>query len=377
MLEGQTESTAVPTAPTAPTAPPVETDEGAKWREKIVHSDDPDPDDELQPDAQVAPDTGHPTEPKAPDAPASGTPTDDAGAVGEVADASTIDTATQGDDAVKAEPVDEDAAMFDELLGLKETEPADPLVWKERHSEATRALHEARDQMKQVAEVLRQQGREIVTTKDGFGIAPTDDAKDFDPSTINLAAIMKELTQDDLDSLADNPAEGAKVIAKRIAQEFAARVPPITARPQDAILSAHESQVTWNEFVGVKMNNGRPLYPDATTPEVMAEMEKAYTALPPELQERSERDKSVLRAVQELCYLRVYRARQTRVALVKARAAKVAEQNQKNQKGVAVSGSGSETGTKAQASAGVPDVNNPEWWRQQIVSAGKDSVPEN
>ena len=368
------ESTAVLTAPEVPSAPPVETEQGAEWRNMIVHSDDPEPDDELQPDAQVAPDTGHPTEPTASDAPASGTPTEDAGADGTVTDPTTdADRATpQGDDASKAEPANEDDALFNELLGVKETEPDDSPVWKERHSEATRALHEARDQMKHVAEVLKQQGREIVTTKDGFGLAPTADAKDFDPASIDLNAVVKGLSPDDLDRIADDPAEGAMVIAKSLAKEFATRVPPITARPQDAILSPQENQSTWNEFIGAKLSNGKPLYPNATDADVMADMERAYAALPPELQERAERDVVVLRAAMENSYFKVQRARQVKVLMAKHRAAKVAEQNQKNKQGVAVTGSGSETTAKAQSTTGAPEEGSAAWFLNAIVNAGND-----
>lgn len=315
------------------------------------------PEDDLQPETDVALDAGHPTEDEnSPDAPASETPTDDAGATGEEeaktdkqADEKKADT----DEAAEAEEKPEselDTSDIDDLLGIAETEPDNSPVWKERHSEATRTIHDQADEMSAMREALKAQGREFVMTKDGMGIAVTADAQDFDVNDIDLKAIVSSLSQDERDAIAEDPEAVVMSLARKIRGEFASRVPPITARPQDAILSETARAEEWNKFTAMTRKNGKPLYPDANNTEIVAQIERAYMALSPELQDAADRNPHVLQAVYQNCYLQVYRWQQARRALAKRQQKKVAEQDQKNKQGVAVQGSGSETSVKAQTS---------------------------
>jgi len=368
-MAGEEESTATQTGEEA----------GAAIRDSIVDSGMPDldTDEESQPEKEVALDAEHLTDAdEAPDASASETPTDDTGATDEKPEDAeqTDEEKAAADEAAKAEAAEE--AALNELLGVEEEESEDPLVLRQRHSEATRTIHAQGDEMTAMREALKLVGREFVHTADGIGVAVTADAKDFDVSEIDLNAITKSLTQDEKDSLASSdPEEGLKAIAKKMRAEFASRVPPITARAQDAILGDRDRNEVWGTFCETKRKGGKPLYPDANKPDVIAQMEKVFQSLPEERQELAARSKGALRAEFENSYLKVQRWRQAKVELAKHRAAKVAEQTELNKKGLAVQGSGSETKVRAQSEMSKARATLSQNMADQIANAGNDDAP--
>jgi len=319
-------------------------------------------DDGSQTDDNVALDTEHQTDSeKNEDDSVDKTPTDDAGVEGddknkeEVKEGETVveeevtEEAKAKAEAEEAEKLkDEEEAELDDILGIKKSEPEDSPVWKERHSEATRTIHELNSEKKEVREFLESIGRKMVVTRDGLALVPTDDAKDFDAEDIDLNVICNSLSQDELDELTTDPIKGAVAIAKKISGAFASSVTPITARQSDSVLTDEDQRECWDGFVEAKTGNGKTMFPDAENEDVQAQMRRVYETLPNELRDLAGKSKAALSAVQEILWSRVYRRQQAKVALESSRKAKVAEQEKKNKSGLVVSGSGSETGVKAQ-----------------------------
>lgn len=359
--------------------------EADRIRDSIVGADMPDLDDEAQPDSEVAPDEAHPTESETPDAASSGTPTDEAGASGTgegEAEKPKTDEEVAAEEAAKAEAAAAEAAKaeddaVDALLGIAHSEPADSAVWKDRHSEATRTIHEQAQEMDAMREALRAQGREFITTADGYGIAVSEDAKDFDVNSVDLSAAYRALTTEQLEGLADGKPDSAlRAIAENIRGQFASAVAPITARPQDAILTDAECRKEWASFCDMRRPDGKVLYPDADKPDVMKQMENVFNNMPFDVQELAQRNQHVLRLCRQVAYLTVHRWRQAKSLLAQHRKAKVAEQNRTNKKGVAVQGSGSETPVKAQTQLSKGPTSLGEDLAMQIATAGQDDAPE-
>jgi len=189
-------------------------------------------------------------------------------------------------------------------------------------------------------------------------------------SEIDIQAVQKSMTEEQLESLGADPEMAILSIAKQLRGQFASMVPPITARSQDAVLTDAEKDEVWRGFVGAKRgSSGKPMFPDANDEGVFSDMQRAYGALPPELLDEADRSRHVLEAVQELTYLKTFRMRHARMAMKQQREAKVAEQNKTNQQGVAVQGSGSETSVKAQTDLNARPQTEEERIRAAILSA--------
>jgi len=300
---------------------------------------------------EVALDTEHPKD-ESSEASVDETPTKITDEEGKTTDA------TSDKDEVKPELTDEAKAQaeadakeeteLNELLGVKEDEPEESPVWKERHSEATRMIHEQATELNDIKAFLTSQGRELIATKDGLALIPTDEAKDFDVGEMDLKSICDSLSQDDIDLLATEPIEGAVALAKKISRELASNVTPVTARHSDKVLTPLEQGKCWEDFVGAKTASGKSLFPDAENKEVQAQMNTAYAGLAPELKDLAGKNSAALMAVQEILWSKVHRYRQAKADMASRREAKVAEQNKLNKAGLVVSGSGSETSVKGQ-----------------------------
>lgn len=299
---------------------------------------------------EVALDTEHPKD-ESSEASVEETPTDTTEADGETK----TETKVEGEEAVVDEAqvkadaeAKEDSDLESDLLGIKEVEPPESPVWKERHGEATRTIHEQAAEINDIKTFLKDHGRELVATKDGLALIPTGDAQDFSVDSINLDAVVNSLTADDIDLLSIEPKEGIAILASKIRAEFASSVTPITARQQDVVLTAAEQGKCWDNFVGAKTGTGKSMFPDAEDKDVQAQMSRAYEALPEDLCQLASQNSAVRMAVQEILWSRVYRVRQAKIALKQSREVKVAEQTKLNKEGLVVTGSGSEAGVKGQ-----------------------------
>ena len=219
------------------------------------------------------------------------------------------------------------------------------------------------DKDAQLTVLLNDLGRKLVTTKDGLGLAVSDDAKDFKAEDINVADIVASLTQKELEMVGpdeekNNPQAAAKIIASKVAEAFASQIPPITAKAEDMILTQRERDDAWYDFTSEKLADGKtPRFPDCDKPDVIEDIKRALNAGDDRmvaLHEAGMKDANLHKALVELAFLRANRARQTVMTLKAADQKLQADKKDDNKNKPSVDGVNG-SGTKTPESASETD----------------------
>jgi len=270
-------------------------------------------------------------------------------------------------DTEEGEEADVDAearALKADLLGVSEDEPETDPVWKKRYDDTVQELREisqkTSDKEAQLETLLKSLGRTIINTKDGLQLAVSDEAKDFKAEDIDVDSIVNSLSDKELkmfgteDEVGD-PKEAANIIATKLASVFAEKVPPVTAKPSDQVLSIPEQNAIYNDFVSEKLGDGKtPRFPDCDKPEVQKELELAFKATDDRieaLKEAAQKDAKINAALLEFIWLRTFRTTHAVKSLTAARKQELDQKNSENKQSVSVTGSGGNQGGKGASSA--------------------------
>lgn len=337
----------------------------------LGYSDDPEPEkkeetgsEQKTPDAQVPEDkagdqTGKETQPKE----------------GEAAEAT-------GEEAEQAELKKQQQQTEEELLGLEHTEPETDPVWKGRSAEKDRYITQISEQHRREIsardELLQSLGRKVVNTNTGYQMIVADDAKDFSVEDADLSRMFNELSKDEQDKFGETDARVAfAIVAEKMSKKFASEVPPVTATPNDAILSEYDCNEIYNDFLGEKRADGKtPMFPDTEKPEIQNAFNSVLSSNDPVmsgLREVAAGNKFAYRALLELGWLRVFRAKQASRALAGATKRQEQQTAEENKKGVAVTGSGGET--NAQTKRGSSGKSESDALLDFVMGSDKDSSP--
>jgi hypothetical protein len=248
---------------------------------------------------------------------------------------------------------EEKAAIQADLLG---TDPVDvtldPAI-RERLAEKDRYIskieQERSDYNAELASLFKNLGRKVITTENGLQLVVSDDAKDFKAEDIDLTAVVNSLTDKEKalfgsDDEAGDPQAAAKVIAEKMASVFASQVPPITAKPQDEVLTSSQRNDVYYDFISEKLGDGQTLrFPDCEKPEVRDMVEQALAATDARmtsLHKAAQKDVGLQSALLELAWLRVHRVRQATMTLVSAEKKNQAEKTNESKNVPSVKGSG-------------------------------------
>jgi len=274
------------------------------------------------------------------------------------------------------------AAEFD-ILGLKEDEPAEDPVWKDRCSEKDRYITELTQghqaEMQATQELLSSLGREIINTPEGLQLAPTAEAKDFTADDVDLDAAYSELSDKEKLLFEDVDAKDAlKVAARVVGKQFASKVPPVTASPNDKVITPDEMKKTWDGFVDSRMTrSNKPMFPDADKPEVSEMIQKIINQDTPEMnafRNAAMKDINVLKALYAHGYNTYFRAVQVKSILKAHLKREKQKEAEKNKKEVSVGGLGGGTGAAGQDGTSKPTSS--EQLLDAIAGAGTgDSTP--
>lgn len=305
---------------------------------------------------KTAPDAGHAEDA----APASGTPVESEDAEdGATPDEEAKQVGDDSEDTVETvEEIDDNDPELLEALGMDEVPSDDVDTLKARHSEAVREMHAEKQARKEMTDALAAIGREFINTPEGLKLAPTTDAEDIQFGSEQVKAIVEGLSDKELETIQDDAAAGAALIASKIGAEFATRVPPVNASRSDVVLTQAEQNAVWDGMVNAKTESGKPKYPDIASESVVESMDRIIGTMNPKLLDKAQKDPDVRHLVLALAHSKVQLKEQTKQVILSKRKAKAAEQKAKTQKGVVVTGQGSGRQTKAQSVNGNADGND-------------------
>jgi hypothetical protein len=257
-------------------------------------------------------DEGLPKEPeKAPEAPAVETPAEKVVTPPDE-DAPKADEAKPDDEPAKEEPA-EDLSVLNEMLGIEADDAKSAEDWKSRNSETRKYADELSDKLRAQEEALALAGRQFVNTDDGLKLAPTEDAEDFKPESVD--AILKSLTDEEKELFTDSPEEAAKLIAERTIKAVADKFTPIQANAQEKRLTTGQLNDVYGDFLGSKMSDGKTeRFPNADDPEIVDLMQSAFESLNPAFKEAASKNEDVQRILLEHLFNKVGMARQAQMA---------------------------------------------------------------
>jgi len=255
----------------------------------------------------------------------------------------------------------EAAALKADLLGTGETEPETDPIWKQRYDDQTQHYQELernqRDKDAAQEKALKDLGWKMINTADGLRLTASEEAVAKTAEGVDIDGIVKNLTPKELklfgldEEEGGNPAEAAKLITSKLAQVFATKVPSITARPEDEVMTPLERDEIYDSFISEMLADGKtPRFPDCEKPDIKKDLSGVFAAKDPvmvALRNASERDPLLHRALLEFGYLRVFRANQGERAMAAARKQELEAKKQENKKDVSVGGTGGNKGGRS------------------------------
>ncbi|MHC4616261.1 MAG: hypothetical protein ACYTEQ_00770 [Planctomycetota bacterium] len=329
-------------------------------------------DDAPAPDSEVAPTAEHP-DGASQTASDDGTPTDGTGEAANQTDQAADDkqevvdpakaedatpTAEDAEAAAKAEADKVINARRQAQLGTTLDAASDPAVLQKRYNdqrEHVRQLTEARNALDAT---LAQSGVQLVNTRDGYKLAATDEAVAELPirETINRALNSMD-PADRAEKFAD-PDEAAKLVSsltEQVVADLIPQRPQTSASAQDAVLSDAEAAQVWDDFVTLKDESGKAVFPDAE--DALDEM-KAISESPNlrELAAVADTNAAVLAGFQQLCYYIAKDERAIREAIIRDAKA-ISEQNKteiKQEVTVSPAGAATKVAGQTEGSTGAP-----------------------
>jgi len=241
-------------------------------------------------------------------------------------------------------PVVDEAAAFDEALGLPPETAETVDVWREKAQAASQETSRVSEERTARDEALSEMGLKLVHVGEGkYALNPTDEYKgSFDiDGDIDLSKLIEPMTEAQRDAMLTDPeatfSKLAKGVAKKVGLELLTKRPPVKAGVQKSLLTEHETSDCFDSFVTSKRPDGTtPLYPDADKPEIQSYMTRIWNAGSPAMdavRDAANRDKGVYMAAMELCYYKaafgVANAKErVRLAGEQANATHVENQNQ-------------------------------------------------
>ncbi len=292
-------------------------------------------------DSDAAPEDGHSDDvtPKDGDADkGEGDKGDDDQAPDERTPADGDDTAKDGDQEADAER----DKIINEELGAPAEDEADP-VWFKRYNDVRSHATGLETDAKRQAEFLKDQGIEIISTKDGLALAPTEGyISDLKPEDIGVGEIWNSLSKAEKDQFETSPEDACNIVASKLAVNMLSKQPPVTATQEDKMLSDAEVGVVWGDFVNAKHASGRPMFPDAGKTNIQEYMKRAIMSTTrgmDKLRDHADRDPDMNHILLELSFFRTFKALHASGAL-KADAKAVASEKKKKNNNEAIKGEG-------------------------------------
>jgi len=303
MIEEKTETaTETPTDPVTPTE--VTGMEDVFKRELGLEAD---PKEESGDKPDNALEEGHPKDPaKEPEEPAPEIPAEKDVKPSEEEAPETAEV--EAEEKPAEEVPEEDNSLLNDILEIETDDDKSADDWKSRHSEATRYSQGLNDKIRSYEEALASAGRQFVNTEDGMKVAPTEDAADFKPESVD--EIMKSLTAEEQELFTDEPEKAARLIAERTIKAVADKFTPIQASAQDKMLTRNELDDVYGEFLEAKLSDGTPRFKDAKDPEVVELMKsivnKSTNPAMAKLVEYADKDKDMQRILLEHLHNKVF-----------------------------------------------------------------------
>jgi len=172
----------------------------------------------------------------------------------EAAPEATTETTTEDDEAAQAAELESDLQKsLKEIAGVEDVEaPSDP-VWQQRYNDERRSYQELNDRTQEerdaIATALNEAGRKLIDTPQGVKIVASDDAKAVTAEDLDLARMWNECSDTEQAAFGEVNARAAfDIAAVKLANEYASRVTPTTAKPNDAMLSQRDQDDIYNSF---------------------------------------------------------------------------------------------------------------------------------
>jgi len=356
-------------------------------------------DEAKAPDVVDAPTDGYPdvqvdlTEQKAL---ADKVPTDEAGETGKAQDddpakVETSDEATPTPEEADAAAAAEELAALEQeqrdlengIAGTEEAEALTNEVLMQRKAEGDRYINELiernRDTEAEMAEALNAVGRKMIDTAQGKKIVMSDDAKPITADDIDVDRLWSELSDAEQEAFGETkPRAAFQVAVLKVASEYASKVVPTTAQPNDVVISQADQDDVFNSFVTEKMPNGKHRFPDAQSETNKPVFDKVWKSNDPvimHLHELASKDKLALSALHQLCYEKSFRITNGRLTLAAAAKRLKAEKIKTTQEAATVEGTGGAGGTSGQASAGAAKTDAQKI--ESLMFAKEDDSPYN
>jgi len=203
---------------------------------------------------------------------------------------------------------EEDNSLLNDYLQIETDDDKSADDWKARNSETRKYADGLNDEIRSYKEALASAGRQLIHTDDGDKLAPTEDAEEFNPESVD--GIIKNLTEEELELFVDEPEKAAKLIAERTIKAVADKFTPIQANAQDKMLTRNELDDVYGNFLEEKLSDGTSRFKDADDSKVVGLMKKIVdSSTDPtinRLVEFANKDKDMQHVLLELLHSRVF-----------------------------------------------------------------------